>query len=112
MLEGLLWVSAGLWGLFCVQAIVNRLLLTDLSRRPVASRDDWPFVSVVVPARNEEKCIREAVSSFCRQDYPAFEVVVVDDRSTDATPAILAVLRTWFTAQGMHSGADLRVSSF
>ena len=50
------------------------------------------FVSIIVPARNEEKNIKRCVEALLAQDYPAFEVMVLDDRSTDATPAILAEL--------------------
>jgi cellulose synthase/poly-beta-1,6-N-acetylglucosamine synthase-like glycosyltransferase len=53
---------------------------------------DWPRVSIVVPARNEEQGVRAAVESLLRQDYPALELVVVNDRSTDRTGAILAAL--------------------
>ncbi|MCH7814386.1 MAG: glycosyltransferase [Planctomycetes bacterium] len=76
-----------------VQLILNRLLLADLSRGPVPADGVWPFVSVVVPARNEERGIRAAVTSFCTLDYPSFEVIVVDDGSTDGTAAILADLQ-------------------
>ncbi len=51
-----------------------------------------PRVSIVVPARDEERDVEAAVRSHLGQDYPDFEVVVVDDRSTDATPRILARL--------------------
>src|SRR5262245_17412696 len=55
--------------------------------------DAWPFVSIIVPARNEERNIGECVASLLAQDYPRFEVIVVDDASTDATPRILAELQ-------------------
>jgi chlorobactene glucosyltransferase len=51
-----------------------------------------PLVSTVVPARNEERGIEEAVRSHLAQDYPRHEVIVVDDRSDDATGTILARL--------------------
>ncbi len=44
-----------------------------------------PLVSVIVPARNEARSIRSCVESICGSDYPDFEVIVVDDRSDDAT---------------------------
>jgi len=43
------------------------------------------MVSVIVPARNEARSIRSCVESICGSDYPDFEVIVVDDRSDDAT---------------------------
>ena len=53
---------------------------------------NWPRVSIIVPARNEEQGVRAAVESLLRQDYPALELVVVNDRSTDRTGAILSAL--------------------
>jgi chlorobactene glucosyltransferase len=50
---------------------------------------DLPRVSVLVPARDEERDIEACVRSLLSQDYPDFEVLVLDDGSTDATPAIL-----------------------
>ncbi len=49
---------------------------------------DAPLVSVIVPARNEERSIRDCVRSICASDYPAFEVIVVDDRSEDRTAEV------------------------
>ena len=49
------------------------------------------FVSVIVPARNEEENIGNCISSILLQTYPAhlFEVIVVDDHSEDRTAAIV-----------------------
>ncbi len=46
---------------------------------------DYPFVTIIVPAFNEEKVIQTAVEAALWIDYPRFEVVVVDDGSTDRT---------------------------
>jgi chlorobactene glucosyltransferase len=46
-----------------------------------------PLVSVLVPARNEEANIRKCLESLQKQDYPNFEVLVLDDSSEDATAA-------------------------
>lgn len=52
---------------------------------PAAGRPDRPFVSVVVPARNEAHNIERCLGSLTASQYPDFEVVVVDDRSEDDT---------------------------
>lgn len=49
-----------------------------------------PFVSVIIPARNEERRIIPLLSSLQEQRYRSFEVLVVDDHSTDRTAAIAA----------------------
>lgn len=59
----------------------------------VNTRTASPLASIIVPARNEERNIRRCVQSLLEQDYAACEVIVVDDASTDATPAILEQLR-------------------
>jgi len=51
-----------------------------------------PFVSIIVPARNEELNVGQCVSSLCGSDYPAFEVLVVDDESQDRTGEIVRSL--------------------
>lgn len=53
---------------------------------------DWPFVSVLVPAHNESAVIARSVASMLKMDYPAFEVIVVDDGSRDQTLAALGAL--------------------
>ncbi|HEY9786451.1 MAG TPA: glycosyltransferase [Candidatus Obscuribacterales bacterium] len=50
---------------------------------------DLPFVSIIVPARNEEAKIARCLESLLSQDYPGFEVIVIDDRSSDRTPEII-----------------------
>lgn len=51
-----------------------------------------PSVSIIVAARNEERHIEPAVRSLLAQTYPSLELIVVDDRSDDATPRILSGL--------------------
>ena len=48
-----------------------------------------PFVSIIVPARNEQDNIERCILSLLAQDYPSFEVIVVDDNSTDNTLRIV-----------------------
>lgn len=51
-----------------------------------------PMVSVCVPARNEERGIQNCLRSLLQQDYPRFEVIVVDDHSTDRTRELIQSL--------------------
>ena len=60
--------------------------------------DELPFVSVFIPAHNEEFTIEPTVRSVCKSDYyigeePNFEVIVINDGSTDRTGEILAGLK-------------------
>jgi len=61
--------------------------------RPVKPSDssvvELPFISVLVPARNEEGKIGRCLASLLAQDYPNFEIIVIDDRSTDNTAAVI-----------------------
>ncbi len=53
-----------------------------------------PFVSIVVPSRNEEQNIANCLNSLSKSDYPLdkFEIIAIDDRSTDETFLILSTL--------------------
>ena len=53
---------------------------------------DLPFITVVVPARNEEEKIGRCLESLAKQNYPNFEVIAVDDRSDDRTGEIIQSL--------------------
>ncbi|MBT5550686.1 MAG: glycosyltransferase [Nitrospina sp.] len=67
-----------------VYLTVNMLYLVRLD--PISHKlDDPPMVSVCVPARNEERGIRACLLSLLEQDYPQFEVIVVNDHSADRT---------------------------
>ncbi len=52
----------------------------------------WPSVSVLIPARNERENIGPCVESLLAQRYPDFQVLVLDDESTDGTGQIVAGL--------------------
>lgn len=47
------------------------------------------MVSIIIPACNEEEHLEESLLSRLNQDYPRFELIVINDRSTDGTKAII-----------------------
>ena len=51
--------------------------------------NDQPFVSVIVPARNEEDNIKKCLLSILKQEYSNFEVIAIDDNSEDRTLKIM-----------------------
>jgi len=77
-----------LFGLITV--LVNSLTVRRFDQYPKTTH--YPRVSVLVPARNEEHNIEACVTSLLEQDYPDFEVIVLDDHSTDTTLSMLARL--------------------
>lgn len=79
----------------------------DIIVEPTRPPHDAPMISVCIPARNEERNIRACVTAALAQDYPNVEVIVLDDRSTDATPQILADIATRDSRLHPISGSDL-----
>jgi peptidoglycan-N-acetylglucosamine deacetylase len=63
-------------------ALVQRLRRT---RRDEVNVNFHPLVSVIVPAYNEERVIAQTIRSLLASSYPEFEIIVVDDGSTDNT---------------------------
>lgn len=79
----------------------------DLVVKPVPAPTSAPKVSVCIPARNEETNIRRCVEAALRQDYPDFEVIVLDDRSTDSTLTLLKEIASRDSRLLPISGSDL-----
>jgi chlorobactene glucosyltransferase len=93
----------------CFQAVLLLITLSNLlvirrSRRHV-SPSVFPMVSILVPARNEEMSIASCIQSLLAQDYPSFEVLVLDDQSQDGTAEILDALAASQRELRVFSGA-------
>ena len=61
-----------------------------------------PLISVVMPAYNAEKYLAEAIDSILTQTFTDFELIIIDDGSTDQTPAIIK----------RYKEQDSRISAF
>lgn len=72
-----------------VMLTVNYRLIKPLLQVPVPALERWPRISLIAPARNEERNIEEAMRSLLAIDYPNLQITVIDDRSTDRTAEIL-----------------------
>jgi chlorobactene glucosyltransferase len=68
---------------------------------------DGPLVSVIIPARNESAAIETVVESVLATRYPTFELIIVDDRSTDDTAARVARLVAGDSRARLLAGASL-----
>ncbi|MEN8142178.1 MAG: glycosyltransferase [Thermodesulfobacteriota bacterium] len=51
--------------------------------------EEYPLVSIIIPALNEAATVEPALASVLALDYPALEIIAINDRSTDETGAIL-----------------------
>jgi chlorobactene glucosyltransferase len=76
----------------CIIAIVN-LFEFRKPKAIVSTNISLPFISILVPARNEERVIEKCIESLLAQNYPNFEVLVLDDNSSDSTYEELCILR-------------------
>ena len=88
----LFWLAAATVVLLCgtlLEVVRGNRLLRHLHQVPPVDPEEAPPLSVVIAARDEARGIEAALGSVLRQAYPGLEVIVVDDRSTDATGEIL-----------------------
>jgi glycosyltransferase involved in cell wall biosynthesis len=67
---------------------VANITTPEWNRNPVAASGD-PLVSIIVPARNEERDIEQSLGRLLELDYSNYEVIAVNDRSTDRTGEIM-----------------------
>ncbi len=81
------------WFSRIVEAAMGMPRIADIARpewdRRPATPDAEPRVSIIVPARNEEEDIRETLVQLLALDYSNYEIIAVNDRSTDRTGQIM-----------------------
>jgi cellulose synthase/poly-beta-1,6-N-acetylglucosamine synthase-like glycosyltransferase len=106
----LYWISglllALIWLVPTLQLALHFSEVADLTQPQWNPSPDSPLPSltIVVPARNEEAEIEAALRSLLQLNYPRYQIVAVNDRSTDQTGAIMERL-----AAGPASAGKLRV---
>lgn len=81
------WTVIGFLTVTTLIEISNWFTLRHLEEFTMLPR--VPRVSILVPARNEVQVIERCITSLLAQDYPDFEVLVLDDGSTDGTGEVL-----------------------
>lgn len=100
----LIFVTLVLTGMALI-TIVNAFTFPRLGRAPQSRTQ--PSLSLLIPARNEAEVIGRTVRSLLAQTYPNFEIIVLDDNSTDETAAIVGQLAGSTPRLRLISGAPL-----
>lgn len=79
------------YGLYSIAA--TKYQKRKLKKHPLVVNESYkPFVTIMVPAHNEEYVIANTVENILAIDYPNFEIIVIDDRSSDNTAKVLKEL--------------------
>jgi glycosyltransferase involved in cell wall biosynthesis len=103
-----LWITGTIlalaWSSRIIDAALGMPRVADITRpewdRRPATRNGEPRVSIIVPARNEEDHIRETLTRLLVLDYSDYEVIAVNDRSTDRTGELMAQIAAQPEARG------------
>ena len=72
---------------YVVKSLKQTPLLDSFEKSTIIK--NFPKVSIILPARNEEKYIARCLDSLLKQDYPNFEIIAINDSSTDRTEVIM-----------------------
>ncbi len=88
------WGLALLVSLMAVYAIFTNIAYKIKqrikSKSPQIKNENYrPFVSIMIPAHNEESVIADTINTVLKLDYPNFEIIAIDDRSTDNTASVI-----------------------
>jgi hypothetical protein len=70
----------------------NFSVVKDTEPWSLCRKDERPLVSVIIPVFNGENFIREAIENVLSQKYPALEIIIINDGSTDGTETIIKQL--------------------
>jgi len=79
----------GAW-VFLIKSMVDSFRFTPYLDKFENTSKSSPKVSIILPARNEEEFIGKCLDSLIKQDYENYEIIVIDDSSSDATGEIIS----------------------
>jgi glycosyltransferase involved in cell wall biosynthesis len=82
-------VGPGLWILFAVAMASSRRRMDILGKSAAPIQEPLPRITIIIPAKDEGRRIGQCLASVLAQDYPAFDVLAVDDRSGDETGRVM-----------------------
>jgi len=104
------YVLAGILSLILLNFLVNNFVFKDVSKFKLTMDmlDRPPLVSVLVPARNEERNIKRCLLSLTKQDYANIEILVLDDNSSDNTAEIVRELSKRDGRIKLYHGKELK----
>jgi poly-beta-1,6-N-acetyl-D-glucosamine synthase len=113
--DNLMYVGTFALSIFVLMGLVVRYLafmwlgylhqVEQTSRADARGQVTWPPVTIIVPAYNEGLVIEPSIRSLLQLDYPAYEILVVDDGSSDDTRERVAPL------EGRHGDVTVRLVS-
>ena len=70
--------------IYLIKSMIETFTLTPYLDKFENTNNATPKVSIILPARNEEKYLASCLDSLIDQDYQNYEIVVIDDSSNDA----------------------------
>ncbi|MDB9722045.1 glycosyltransferase family 2 protein [Nitrosopumilus sp.] len=79
----------GAW-VYLIKSMIETFTLTPYLDKFENTNNLTPKVSIILPARNEEKYLENCLDSLIDQDYQNYEIIVIDDASEDSTGKIIA----------------------
>lgn len=99
-----IWGLALLVLLMSIYAVFSTLAYKIKKRKalktPKIKNENFkPFVSIMIPAHNEESVIAHTIKTVLNLDYPNFEIIAIDDRSTDNTASVLKDLEKQYPSK-------------
>ncbi|MDD5218373.1 MAG: glycosyltransferase family 2 protein [Candidatus Omnitrophica bacterium] len=94
-MDPLFWyfvIIGAIWAYRARRALNALQQIPVVDPNPKSKLPNLPRVTVIIPAKNEEKNIRQCLERFQKQDYANLQIIVVNDHSTDRTESILRTM--------------------